>query len=69
MNHYLEKMMELGADGIDFIPIDSYLINKVGNTNIVASYTRKDFEKREIDTPKTVYLFYKIINGKKEYIY
>lgn len=68
MNYYLEKMMELDADGIDFIPINSYLINKVGITGIVKSYTRKEFENVK-DIPRTPYLYYKIINGKKEYIY
>ena len=67
MNYYLEKMIELNADGIDFIPISHFLATREGNPNIVASYTKEEFKNIKC-IPKTGYLFYKIVNGKKEYI-
>lgn len=63
MNYYLEKMIELDADGIDFVPI--HLKGMI--PNIFASYTKEEFENVKA-IPKTPYLFYKIIDGKKEYI-
>lgn len=59
----LEKMLELDADGIEFIPIFS-------NDNfvkIIESYTREEYEKVRY-VPKTGYRFYKIVDGKKTYI-
>ena len=67
MNFYLEKMIELDADGIDFIPISQFLATREGIPNIVASYTKEEFKNVKY-IPKTGYLFYKIIDGKKEYI-
>lgn len=62
MNYYLEKAIKLNADGIDFVPMS------IGNVpNIIASYTREELENVK-GFPKTNYLFYKIVNGRKEYI-
>lgn len=66
MNYYLKKMIELNADGIDFIPVCA-----AHNTlpNIICSYTIKDFEgNKNLAIPRSNYLFYKIVNGKKKYI-
>ena len=67
MNYYLEKMIELDADGIDFIPIGHFLATREGVPTIVESYTREEFENVR-GIPKTGYLFYKIVDGKKKYI-
>lgn len=67
MNYYLEKMIELDADGIDFIPIGWYLFGKESVPDIIASYTIEEFKNVNC-IPKTGYSFYKIIDGKKEYI-
>lgn len=67
MNYYLKKMKEINADGIDFMPISEFLATGNGIPNIVASYTIKEFKNVKY-IPKTGYLFYKIIDGKKEYI-
>lgn len=67
MGYYSEKMIELDADGIDFIPIGWYLFGRKGVPDIIASYTKEEF-KNVNGIPKTGYSFYKIIDGKKEYI-
>lgn len=64
MNYYKEKMKELNADGIDFMPT-SFLENVV--EEIIASYTKEQF----IDVnciPKTNYKYWKIQDGKKVYL-
>ena len=60
-------MIELNADGIDFIPISEFLVTRKGIPGVVASYTKEEFKNVQ-GIPKTGYLFYKIVNGKKEYI-
>ena len=65
MNYYLEQMIKLDADGIDFYPIFTP-IDEIPN-NIIASYTKEQIENG-IATPKTDYFYYKIVNGKKTYI-
>ena len=63
MNYFLEKAIELDADGIDFVPLNfSGFI-----PDVIESYSRKELENIKA-IPRTNYLFYKIINGRKEYI-
>ncbi len=64
MNYYLEKMIELDADGIDFITIGEIL---KGSFHVYKSYTREEF-KYVNAFPKTGYRYWKIINGKKTYV-
>lgn len=65
MNYYMDKMEELDADGIDFVPI---MFSKEEQfRHIIASYTKEEF-KTVTGIPKTSYVFWKMVNGKKEYI-
>lgn len=59
-------MEELGADGIDFVGLffDSPFAN---DHTIYQSYTREEFMETRC-YPKTNYKFWKIVDGKKEYI-
>ena len=65
MNFYLEKMIELGADGVDFHACSA----KPPNCYISQSNTKEDFEYSDIGTPRSGYTFWKRENGKKKYIY
>lgn len=64
MNRYLEGAINFDADGIDFIAIGEY--NKKF-PKVIESYTREQL-KEQVCFPKTCYLFYKIVNGQKEYL-
>lgn len=69
VDSYLSKMKELGADGIDFIPISSVLAEKKYQLcEVIASYTKEDWIKGVGSIPKTPYLFWKIVEGGKEYL-
>lgn len=68
-DYYLSKMKELDADGIDFIPISSALADKKYQLcEVIASYTKEEWIKGIGGIPKTPYLFWKIVGGKKEYL-
>ena len=56
MKSFLERMEELGADGISFCPIFS--------REIICEYTKEEMIKNPF-CPKTNYFFWKDINGKK----
>lgn len=62
-NFYLDKMNELKADGIDFMPI---WFGK-GIPPIISSYTKEEFKSVKA-IPKTNYRFWKMVNGVKQYI-
>ncbi len=64
MNYYLEEVINFDADGIDFVPIGEY--NKKF-PKVIESYTREQL-KEQVCFPRTCYLFYKIVNGQKEYL-
>lgn len=65
MNFYLEKMIELGADGVDF---HAFAI-KPPDCYISQSNTKEDFMNGDILTPRSGYTFWKIENGEKKYLY
>lgn len=66
MGYILDKMIELGADGVDFVPIT---LNRDVFPQVIRSYTKRDFEANPfLPIPKTNYLFYKNVNGQKVYI-
>ena len=65
MNFYLEKMIELGADGVDF----HAFVAKPPNCYIFQSNTKEDFINGNILTPRSGYTFWKRENGEKKYIY
>lgn len=62
-NLYFDKMNELEADGIDFMPIWYEGVIPP----IIASYTKEEFENIKA-VPKTNYQYWKMVDGKKVYI-
>lgn len=67
MNHILERMIAVNADGVDFHPIMEK--SKIGTPDmrIYKSCTREEFDNVEY-YPRSCYTFWKIIDGKKQYI-
>lgn len=62
-NFYLDKMNEIEADGIDFMPT----CFGEGVPQIISSYTKEEF--KGVNTiPKTNYKFWKLVDSKKVYI-
>ena len=67
-NYYLNKIKELEADGVDFIPLSESLMKRdYLNLKIIRSHTRADLEFGIDYFPKTPYLFWKMVNGVKTY--
>lgn len=71
MDYILEEMNKVSADGVDFTPIsDSYFRKQYEFCKVIESYTKE----RWIATsghrciPKTPYLFWKLVDGNKNYI-
>lgn len=64
MDYILEEMNNVDADGVDFVPIwfDEHL-----PPPIICSYTKEEL-KNITGYPKSNRMYWKIINGKKEYI-
>lgn len=63
MDFILEKMNELEADGVDFVPIwggEEF-------PSIICSYTKEEWKSTQA-YPKSDRRYWKMINGKKEYI-
>lgn len=68
MDYYYDKMIELNAEGIDFIPIGDLIDNNTIK-RIVETITKQDFENGKVDgIPKTGYRFWRMENGQKVYI-
>lgn len=62
-NCYVQEMEERKADGIDFIafgPAKPF-------PNILASYTKEEMVNVTA-TPRAGYKYWRMVNGKKEYI-
>ena len=69
MNYYYQKVLELNADGIDFISLSDLFDNNKKIKPVVKTITRQNFENNEvISIPKTGYRFWRMINGEKVYI-
>ena len=71
MDYILEKMNEVNADGIDFIPISDALFNKEYHLcQVVDSYTKERWiaNSGHHCIPKTSYVVWKLVDGKKSYI-
>ncbi len=67
-NYILDKINELGADGVDFIPLTlSFMEGDYLRCKIIRSYKKAEFESDDIAIPKTPYLFWKNIDGEKVY--
>lgn len=62
-NSLYDKMIELDADGIDFMPI----FIQQDKAPILKSYTREEF-KNVRAYPKSNYRYWKKIDGKKVYL-
>ena len=63
MNYILKEMNDIGADGVDFVPV----VFGKGIPTIIESYTKEELEKVKA-VPKLRRLYWKMINGKKKYI-
>ena len=66
-DHILERIIALNADGVDFHPI--MLKSDIGTPNMIIfkSYTKDEFVNVRY-YPKSCYTFWKMIDGKKQYI-
>lgn len=68
MDYLLEAAQKCEADGIDFIPISEALFQRdYMRMEVCASYTMEEFKTAKC-FPKTPYLFWKMIDGRKVYI-
>lgn len=68
MDYYYDKLIELEADGIDFIDIDDEIAHTPFPT-VFKTITKQEFENNsEIYILKTAYRFWKLVDGKKVYI-
>lgn len=67
MNFYIEEMTRLYADGIDFIDIGELLKRDTPPYKVLLSVNKDDFSKLS-SIPKTGYKFWKLKDGKKEYL-
>lgn len=66
-NFILKEMNDLGADGVDFVPLGTKpnsLCKK-----IIKSLTRERINSSDEAYPKSDRIYWKIVNGRKEYIY
>jgi hypothetical protein len=63
-DYILREMEERGADGVDFVPI--WLDDSM--PPIYKSYTKQEWIDSDGSYPKTNRKYWKMINGKKEYI-
>lgn len=67
MNFYLEKMIELGADGVDF---HKFAINSKPPFDVIVSYSKQEFESGQVtNIPKAPYHFWINNGGYKEYLF
>ena len=64
----LKEMEERDADGVDFVPVftnpDNILYQK-----IIMTYTKKEWIDSDGSYPKSGRVYWKLVNGKKEYIW
>ena len=61
-----EEMERLNADGVDFVPIGFNPMN-ASDFKIYESYTKQEFIACK-GYPKSPYIFWKMINGRKTYL-
>lgn len=68
-SYFYDKLIELGADGIDFIEFSPDMIS-IKDGGIVKTVTKEDFQAGvQIYIPKTSYMFWVMKDNKKVYIY
>ena len=63
MDYILEEMNELEADGVDFVPI--WYSEEF--PPIICSYTKEEWKSVQA-YPKSGKMYWKMVDGKKEYI-
>lgn len=64
----LDGMIELQADGIDFVEPDEHFRNgEYEKCKVVDSYEKAEWIDNHERFPKPPYIYYKIIDGKKVY--
>ena len=63
-NYWTEKFAETGADGVDFVP----LIAKPWDIKTIYESKTKEEMLAGAAYPRSNYFFWKMVNGKKEYI-
>ena len=63
----LDEMIELEADGVDFVPIFTTPEN-IYMASFCKSYTKEQWIASDGSYPKSGRLYWKMVNGKKEYI-
>lgn len=64
----LDEMMELKADGVDFVDLDEHFLSgEYEQCKIIRSYTKAEWYDRHDNLLKTPYIFYKTVQGKKVY--
>lgn len=64
-NLYLDDLIKLGADGVDFVPIFTPEIPEP--EDIIVSYTKEQMYEQQ-GFPKTSRRYWKMENGEKKYI-
>lgn len=64
MNLILEEMNKIDADGVDFVPL---WFDKRFPPPVIRSYTKEEYIVAKA-YPRSNRLYWKMINGKKEYI-
>ena len=62
--YYYNKCIEFNADGVDFVSFNDFIVKK---WNPILSLT-KDELKTSQAIPKTPYVFWRMVDGKKEYL-
>lgn len=68
MDYILEEMNKFGADGVDFVPMDFALAQGDYHLcKVIESYTKEEWEQGVVAYPKSARLYWKMVNGKKEY--
>ena len=68
MDYYLNLAKEMNADGIDFIELDEgFCSQNPLRYKIVGSHSVEQLSSL-ISIPKTPYRFWKLVDGKKQYI-
>jgi len=68
MDYILDEMNELGADGVDFVPISEQLAQSNFTFCMpIESYNKEEWIKGVGAYPKSGRLYWKMVDGKKVY--
>lgn len=64
MDYISKEMNKLGADGVDFVPV---WFDKRFSPPIICSYTKEEWKHIQ-SYPKSDRMYWRMIDGKKEYV-